>query len=245
VNLSTRRRLAVTAVPLLLLTPACGGGDGGSEDRATTVTAPSTEPADSEQEQEEQEGGDGSLTQADLEAALLSVPDLPTGYKQGTVTPDDDDSPTQSDSPECAERFEALGDADEEALAKAEAAFEGPQLGSVLEQTLAAFDDEDRLSDRLEEFTVLFSECPTFSSTDADGVTSTFTISPLSFPKLGDETVAIAFNVEQPDFTLVLNIVLVRVGPNLQSIAQGGLSADVAALEQAARVGTEKLEAAA
>lgn len=240
-NLSTRRRLATAAVPLILLMAACGGGDDGSDDRATTVTAPTTEPADTGEEKNE--GSDGPLTQAQLEAALLTVQELPTGYKQGTVTPDDD-SPTQSDNPECAERFKKIDEEPSQQVAKAEAAFEGSGLGTILEQTLASFEDEDFVSDRLAEFTTLFSDCPSFSITDEAGETSTVTISALSFPKLGDETVAFAAGIETADFNLTLNVAAIRVGSSLQTISQGGLSASAADLEQAARTGTEKLQAA-
>lgn len=235
-NLRIRRRLATTVVPLLLLATACGGDD--SDERATTV---SPQPSSSAPAGEEA-APEGTLSQVQLEQALLTVPDLPTGYTQGTPSRDDD-TPTQSDNPECAARFDELDSAEDEAVATAEASFEGPGPGVLLEQSLASFEDETRLSERLATVTELLSECPRFTTTDAGGVESTINVKPLSFPALGDETLAVGFVIETPELNLNLNLVVIRVGTILQTVYQGGLSADPAALEQAARKSTEKVQA--
>jgi hypothetical protein len=238
-DLTTRRRLAATVAPLLLLATACSGDDG--DERASTVDPPqsSSGPAD-----EPAQLPEGVLSQEQLEQALLTVTDLPTGYTQGDPGRDDD-TPTQSDDPECAARFDAVDASGKQAVTTAEASFEGPGLGTLLEQSLASFDDEARLRERLTTVTELLSECPAFTMTDAGGVESTVSISPLSFPALGDETVALGLAIETPQLPLRLNLVVTRVGNHLQTVYQGGLAADAAALEQAARKGTEKLQAVA
>lgn len=236
----TATALALTSA--LVLTAACGGGEeGDGDDRARTIDAPaSAEPAELE--------GDGgkTLSEAELQAALLTVQDVPTGYTLDTAAAeeDDDDSTTEGGSEECSARFEALGEADDKDVsAEAEVSFEGPSLGTVLEQGLESYEDEDVPKQRFEDVLEVLSDCPTFSSTE-NGETTDFTVSSLSFPKLGDDTIALNLKVKTSEFDAVANLVVVRLGRNVMSVTQGGLTADVAALEQATRKGLEKLTVA-
>lgn len=235
----TTATTTLPAIALALALAACGGGDDGSDgDRARTIAVPSSAAA------EAPEGGGGqTLTEAQLEAALLTVPDLPTGYTAAADDGDEeDDGDTAGANAECSERFEALGDA-EGSVADAEANFEGG-LGVVLEQSLESFEDEDVLAQRFDDVVDVLSDCPSFTTTDDTGATTELTISPLSFPKLGDDTVALAVAGTSGGFDLRLNLVLVRLGRNAMNLAQGGLTADAAVLEQVARTGLDKLAAA-
>lgn len=187
--------------------------------------------------------GDKTLTEAQLKVALLTVTDLPTGYRLGTVK-EDDDSETTGASDGCSDKFKRLRDAEDTEAAKAEAAFEGGGLGTILEQGLESYEDEDVVQDRFDDVVEVLSECKTFSDTDKNGVKTDFTVGPLSFPKLGDDTVALAITGKTPDFTIALNVVIVRLGRNVMSVGQGGFTTDVPALEQAVNKGFEKLAAA-
>jgi hypothetical protein len=231
----------LTATALALALAACGGGDdGGDGDRARTIAVPSSAAAEAPEE-----GGEETLTEAQLDAALLTVPDLPTGYTAAAADDgdeDEDDGDTAGANAECSERFEALGEA-EGSVADAEANFEGG-LGVVLEQTLESFEDEDVLAQRFDDVVAVLSDCPSFTTTDDAGATTELTISPLSFPNLGDDTVALAVAGKSGGFDLRLNLVLVRLGRNAMNLAQGGLTADAAVLEQVARTGLDKLAAA-
>lgn len=231
-------RLLLT-VPLILALTACGGGgDAGDDERARTVSAPSSAAAEPEGD------GDETLTEAQLQAALLTVPELPTGYTAAAAEEEEeDDSEATGNSDECSAKFEELGEAEGQEAASAEASFEGG-FGVVLEQGLESYEDEETVSQRFDDVVEVLSECQAFSSTDDDGVTTDFTIGALSFPKLGDDTVALAVTGKTPDISVSLNFVVVRLGRNVMSIAQGGLTTDPAALEQAARKGLEKLGAA-
>lgn len=235
----TATALALTST--LVLTAACGGGEeGNSDDRARTIDAPaSAEPAEPEGD------GEKTLNEAELQAALLTVQDVPTGYTLDTAAAEeDDDSTTDGGSEECSARFEALGEADDKDVsAEAEVSFEGPSLGTVLEQGLESYEDEDVPKQRFEDVLEVLSDCPTFSSTE-NGETTDFTVSSLSFPKLGDDTIALNLKVKTSEFDAVANLVVVRLGRNVMSVTQGGLTADVAVLEQATRKGLEKLAAA-
>jgi hypothetical protein len=69
------RSTTTTFIAVALLASACGGNeDSASDDRARTITAPESEaPAAPEGD------GDKTLTEAQLQSALLTVQDLPTG----------------------------------------------------------------------------------------------------------------------------------------------------------------------
>jgi hypothetical protein len=237
----TRTRLAAALIPLFLVTAACGGGEEGG-DRARTIDAPpSAAPAEPEGD------GDKTLSQAQLQAALLTVQDLPTGYTLDTAASDEDEDEDEDLNPasdDCAARFEALDESNVEPAAEAAVDFEGG-FGVVLQQELSSYEDEKDLSEAFEEFATLASDCPSFKDTDADtGETTEFTLGSLSFPKLGDDTLAFAVSIKTPDFEGKLNLVIVQLGRNIMYIGQGGLSADAAVLEQAARTGLQKLAAA-
>lgn len=234
-----RRAPAALSLASLLFVGACGGSDDTGEDRARTIDAPATSAA------AEPEGdGDKTLTEAELKAALLTVQDLPTGYSVGE-SEEDEDSTVDAGSDECSEKYEALGEADEKDVsAEAEASFEGPSLGTILEQGLESYEDEDVPEQRFDDVLAVLNECPSFTDTDEAGEKTEFTVSSLSFPKMGDDTVALNIKVKTSEFQGVVNFVVVRLGRNVMSVAQGGLTADVAALEQAVTKGLAKLGAA-
>ena len=237
-----RRVTTSLALAGLLTLAACGGDSGGSDDRAATVDAP---PAGTPAKPAEDSGRGDALTEAELKPALLTVQDLPTGYTVGESSEDEDDSEASGASDGCSAKYKALGDADEtDVSAEAEASFEGPSLGTVLEHGLESYEDEDVPEQRFKDVLSVLNDCPTFSETDDTGAKTDFTVSALSFPKKGDETVALNIKVKTADFDGVLNFVVVRIGRNVMSIAQGGLTADIAALEQAVNKGVEKLTAA-
>jgi hypothetical protein len=128
--------------------------------------------------------------------------------------------------------------------ASAEASFSGGAIGPLLEQSFESYEDEDTVEDRLNDVVAVLWDCPTFSSTDEAGVTTDFTVAAFSFPKLGDNNVALAITGKTPDLTVVINVAIVPPGRNVMSVTQGGLTADAAVLEQASRKGLEKLAAA-
>lgn len=236
-----RRVPSALSIAVLLLVPACGGSEGSSEDnRARTIEVAPTSAAP------EPEGdGEKTLTEAELQAALLTVQDLPTGYTVGASDEEEEDRSTAGGSDECSAKFEALGEADEQDVsAEAEASFEGPSLGTILEQGLESYEDEDVPQQRFDDVLAVLSECPTFSDTDDAGSKTDYTVSSLSFPKMGDDTIALNIKVATSEFDGTVNFVVVRLGRNVMSVAQGGLTADVPTLELAVTKGLAKLAAA-
>jgi hypothetical protein len=239
--MTTARTMTAVTAALVVAVAGCGGGDDGSQERARTVTTATTAPPE-----EVEGGGDETLTEAQLQAALLTVTDLPTGYTaaadDGVDDDADDGEPVGTDA-DCSARFEALGESEGTETASADVDFEGG-FGVVLEQSLESYEDEDVLTKRFDDVVDVLSECPSFTTTDDAGATIELTISSLSFPKLGDDTVALAVAGTSGDFDIRLNIALVRLGRNVMNVAQGGLTADAAVLEEVARTGLSKLAAA-
>lgn len=238
-TIATRRRLAATALPLVVLSAGCGGSSGGDADdtRARTVTAPSSAGEDSAAG-----GGQRTLSAAELKRALLTVTDLPTGYKVDTSPQRDDRDDSSGENAECTQKFEALsGQNTDKGSAQAKAKFEGPSFGTILQEDLSSFKEENGLSDRFDALAEVLSSCPRFTSTDSKGTRTAYTVGALSFPKLGDDTLALAINVKTTDFGRAINIAAVRLGKNVMFVTQGGLTADAAVLEQAARKGVAKL----
>jgi hypothetical protein len=234
--MSATRTITAVTTALVLSLAGCSGGDG--DDRARTVTPATTAPTE-----EINGGGEEALTEAQLKAALLTVADLPTGYTAAAdddEDEDEDDSKTTGEDAECSERFAALDASEDQAVATADADFEGG-FGVILEQDLSSFDDEDALKDSVDNVVDVLSDCPSFTDTDDEGVTTEFTIGQLSFPKLGDDTVALAVTGKSQDFDIRANLVVVRLGRNLMIVTQGGLTVDPAALEKATRTGLQKL----
>jgi len=224
------------AVALMVLLPLAGCGGSSSSDRAKTITpgagstsATASAPA----------AAGKALTAAQLKAALITVADLPTGYKVDPDPSDDDNSKTTSDNPECQKRFEAL-DAKDSTAPSAEADFVGTSAGSVLQTKLIAASSEAEAKKKLSDFAVLLSDCPKLTLNDEDGKTEV-TFSALSFPNLGDETLALGAEIKNAGFEAQGNYVISRVGQHVALILEGGLSTDIKALESAARAQVGKL----
>ena len=100
-----------------------------------------------------------------------------------------------------------------------------------------SFDDPypSRLFDEAGE---LVAECPSFDFRQADtGNTSSYEVEPLTFPALGDRTVAFRLKIQQTLETMTMDFVVVKVGHNTVSVANGAYNGtpDTGVTERAAR----------
>lgn len=235
----TARRATAVIAAIVVSLAGCAGDDTGSEELTRTVTPSADAP------NEVGDAVDETLSEAQLRSALLTVTELPTGYTRAPddVDGDDEDGQTVGQDAPCSERFQALDATDDLAVAKADVDFEAG-LGVVLQQELSSFREEDELQERVGVVVDVLADCPSFTS-EEDGGTTRFTVGELSFPELGDDTVALALAVTSQDLDVRLNIALVRLGRTLMTVSQGGLTADSAVLEQVTRTGLDKLVAVA
>lgn len=159
-----------------------------------------------------------ALTQRQVESALLTVEDMPTGWSVDTS--EDSDSEDVIEPAECEALFEALDKASDP-VAKAEAAFTAGGFGPFLEHGVSAF--EESTADQLEQVVDTLNQCPEFSSTDTEGVTTEFTTAPLSFPNVGDRTLALRFQGSTGGIDVVVDALFIAIGSNGISIVVGGL----------------------
>ena len=237
-----RKSLAALAIGAVLVSAGCGDD---RPDRAVTVEKPSATAAAKSTEESPAKAAGKPLTKEQAEAALLTTQDLPTGFSQDdSVLDEEGDDTEDTTSPEvCGKLFDAIDDANGEPLVEAQRGFTGSSF-TILQQVVASHEKE--AAGTLDAMAGALSKCSEFTSTDADGVESAFTASSLSFPNLGDKTLAVRMTAESEGIEMTLDVVSIAVGQNSISIFTGGLvPIEGSKLEEVARTAVTKLEKAA
>lgn len=226
--------LAVALAASLLLT-ACGS------DEPTSTTDPGNAPA--EQTAEAPAPEPEPLTQAELQAALVTLDDLPTGYSPDEVSEDDDDTEFESDNPECKDRYALLEDFGDDADVEAEVAF-AQEPATTVEHSWGTYSTSgEELSAQFAAIESVVAECSQGRIISTDGTPPLdVTFTPISFPKLGDDSFAMNGEVSTDGFTVALTLAFVRVGQNVQTVFQGGLGqSDPELVAKVAQLGVERL----
>ena len=221
---ATTRVILVAAVALTL-----AGCADGSEPDGQAPTQDST-------------GQDGvDQPQQRVEAALLTVEDLPDGWMldlSGATSSRD----LTTEPAECGVLLNPANI--QEPLAQAEAAFAAGPTGPFINQSVSAFDGN--AAELLAQAVDAVDRCAEFSSTGSDGVTTTFRATPLSFPSLGDRTVALRLEGSVGPVQLIVDRVMIAAGSDGVTLGAGGfapLEADE--LESIATIAFEKLSGVA
>ena len=230
----TRRTLGTLLAATVLLTgplAACGDDDASSSDTTTderrneTTTTASDEPA------------------LDPQDAVLTLEDLPAGYAERQDEDDDGDTPTKS-----CPRLEALDRDDEEPLDKASSSFQAAEDGPFIDHQVSVL-AEGEAERALEQFSGALDDpaCRTFTTTSDDGKTATYTLTEISVPRLGDDTVGLRLTGDATALSVTLDLVLERIGDTGSFIAVTtvpGLSGPPPDLGALAQRADEKLRAA-
>lgn len=193
------------------------------------------------------EAAGAQLTDAQAKAAVLTIQDMPSGWSQQPNDDDDSDDEGSTYEPaECQEVIDALDEDDEDPVAEAEVTFNnGGPFGTTFNETVSSYAEEGD-AEAAQKVADAFSKCPKFTETAKDGTVSTYTVSPMSFPNLGDQTLAFAMTVESEGFTVNLNAVWIGIGHNAIALFNGGVTgASGADLEQFAHKAIARLEDAA
>ena len=189
--------------------------------------------------------GPGSLSRGNRSTPHSRVQDMPSGWTKQKDELDDDSEDT-IEPQRCQEVIDALDEGFEaEPVHEAESTFnKGGPFGTTSAHSILSYENEID-ADTAQEIADAFGSCPEFSSTDSEGTRSKFTVSPMSFDNLGDQTLAFAMTVDSEGFEVTLNIAMVFVGHNLSTFFSGGLTgADGGELEKLARLGMKRLESA-
>ncbi|MFS0883631.1 hypothetical protein [Aeromicrobium sp. 179-A 4D2 NHS] len=191
----------------------------------------------------------GPLTYADIDDALLTVDDLPAGWSVDPDGSDDgDDSKTSSDSPECdllVAAMEADDDSGATPVGEGEATFRKSKRGPFLLQSITSFEGNEAKKS-VKAFRTAFETCDSFTETGDDGTKVTFKVSPMAFPSLGDDTVALRLSARSAGIRVVAPLIVVRVDQNLMLLASAGIKKRLPAedLETVARTAVTKIKAA-
>lgn len=165
------RRLVTTLALFVMLAAGCGG-DGGNGNGGGTAAGGGAEAETGEQR-----------AAAEL---LLTVEDLPTGW---TVAPDDGEEGGEDDSADEFCKGLDITKSEVEPSSEAEADFQGGQTGPFASQLVAVYDG-DKAEQAFDELVSALEDCKEVETADEDG-TFTGSLTPVSFPTLGDETHAV------------------------------------------------------
>ena len=172
-----------------------------------------------------------------LISVLPTVEDLPTGWKVDTApaaAPEDDDNSTVT-PPECGVLFDGLRDGGGTRDSAATATYSAGTLGPVLDVEIRYYPSGFDAS-ALDAFAEALGQCPTFTIADPAEGSITFAASALSFPNLGDSTLAVRLAAEADGLELVSDTVAVGLDRYQILFVSGGLTTmDPAALESIAR----------
>jgi hypothetical protein len=182
--------LFALAAAVAVLAAGCGGSDSGGGDRPAPANP---------------------LTEEQLQRRLLTVADLPPGYRRSAES--SDTTQVRSDNRRC-ERV--LNADDDRAFADVEASFDRGELGPFLLESLSSFRRGEATRDFARVRRAL-DGCGTVRFDDPE-IRGTMTLTRRPFPDLADETLAYALEgrLSTHGFTLPVHgdIAAVRIGDN-------------------------------
>jgi hypothetical protein len=105
-----------------------------------------------------------------------------------------------------------------------------------------------RIKDGMGEIREAFEKCKKFETTDKDGAKTKFTVAPISFPKLGDDTIAVKMSGKEPTLglTFEFNLVAVRVDQNVVIMLNMGIGRALGGqkFEKLTRLAVERIDQA-
>lgn len=235
-------------IPLLAV--ALLGACGDSPERAVTVgqTTAANEPVEETSAPPKPKGAGDELSSNQVKVALLTVADMPTGWSSAPNEEDAEDTKDTMEPASCQAMFDKM-DADKaakEAKAKAQASFSaGGALGTQLTMEVSSFEDDGQ-GDKVEDVAAALSQCSAITSTDASGTKTEMELAGLSFPNLGDQTLAMRMNAKSDGIAVVADLVVVAAGHNIVTFTAAGLQPmQGAELEKVARTGMAKVAQAA
>jgi hypothetical protein len=240
-----RALLAVLITIALAGTASCGGRD----DRAVTVEEADGSTAQSEQPEAvaaPEDVAGQQLTQKQVNAALLTVADLPSGWTLGEESDEEDSDNEEIEPAKCAELVDSMDADEEDAVAEGERNFnKGGPFGTLMGVSISSYEDEVD-GNKLTQIADVFGQCSSFKGTDKSGVVTDYTVAPLSLANIGDESLALTMTAESEGFTIPINLYLVVIGHNALTFYNGGIAgADGAQLETVGKLAIKRLEKAA
>jgi hypothetical protein len=191
------------------------------------------------------------LTSKQIKGALLKIDDMPPGYtKDSDLISDEEDEDVFSGSPKCKRLMNALdsGDKEEKPFGEGEVGFKESDFGPFVAESVSSFKG-DRIKDGMGKFREAFESCTTFTTTDKDGAKTKFKVAQMSFPKLGDDTIAIKMSAKEPTLGMSFDfsLVAVRVDQNVVLMLNLGVGRALGGqkFEKLTRLAVERIDQAA
>lgn len=174
----------------------------------------------------------GPSTPIELTNALLTVQDLPQGWKVDRTPLLD--TPGGAEPPQCSNLFESI---DSAPIAETAVSLtNGPSFVSHI----VTYYGEDA-SKRLDDFADTIAQCANFTAVD-EGARLDMSTGAVPFPNFGDRTEAARVVSRRPGGSLVIDAVMVSVGEFELTLLTGGLgTVDPAEIERLARLATDRL----
>jgi hypothetical protein len=201
------RRSSIVLASAVLLLAGCGGDD---DDQAQTVETTTTERSEDDSSTTTSGGS------SDLNDVVVQLDDLPTGWS--VTPPEETDDEGDEQICEGHDPLNAIEPQDE-----AESGFQESDFGPYVASGAAQYSDDDEASEVIDQFAETANACQTFTETDEDGTVTEYTISPLSFPDLGDETFAFRMSATSPLGPFAVDVAVARQGEFMVSIFNAAL----------------------
>jgi hypothetical protein len=173
----------------------------------------------------------GSSGTPDLEAMLLAIADMPTGWN------------AKSTSSAAGSGLCSIPDLATDASAKAEAAYGGP-IGLPLWAELLAIPRAGTSSSIFTSDVSLMNGCHSFTEKASNGQSTTFTVSPLSLKKVGDESGAWTVTETSFEIPYTGDVVFARFGSIIAEFSYGNVEPDMSQFESLANRAAAKISVA-
>jgi hypothetical protein len=226
---------AGVVVAILLTGAGCGGGSPSPPSGGTNATSPANASTSTARQPAFSPPRTGPLADH-LTKSLLTIHDVPGGWR---LSQDARGDPEDTDF--CGQNLSSI-EAHRTKLAEVEVGFERGSDGPFLVHAIAAY-PEGTAQATMDRLTAAIASCVEITVRDDEGTASTWQVQPLSFPSLGDQSVA--FREFQTVNQVEAVVVYLRRG-NLVGIVIGiALRAPVdrVQLESLARLADERLAA--
>ena len=190
------------------------------------------------------------LTTKQIKSALLKIEDMPSGYTKDPdlVSDEEDEDEITSGSPKCNQLMNA-GDSeeDEKPFGEGEVGFKESDFGPFVAESVSSFKG-NRIKDGMGKFREAFESCTAFTTTDKDGAKTKFKVAKMSFPKLGDDTIAVKMSAKEPTLGMSFDfsLVAVRVDQNVVLMLNFGVGRALGGekFEKLTRLAVERIDKA-
>jgi hypothetical protein len=190
------------------------------------------------------------LTSKQIKDALIKLEDLPSGYTEDRelISDDSEDDKLTAGSKKC-ESLNSTLNADESVkpFGEGEVGFKESEFGPFVGESVSSFKGS-RVEDGMGKLKDAFKTCKKFETTAKDGTKTKFSVSQMSFPSLGDDTIAVKMTASEPTFGMSfdLSLVAVRIDQNVVMMLNFGIGKALGGqkFEKLTRLAVERIDQA-